>query len=51
MGASKRITTLSHWGAYQLEVGDGRIRAAYPSPDDADPSPIGRSIASAVHHR
>ena len=47
----KRISTLSHWGAYQLEVGDGRIRAAHPSPDDADPSPIGRSIPGAVHHR
>ena len=51
MSASKRISTLTHWGAYRLEVGDGRIRAVHPSPHDADPSPIGRSIPGAVHHR
>jgi biotin/methionine sulfoxide reductase len=51
MSVPKRISTLTHWGSYRLEVGAGRIRAAHPSPDDDDPSPIGRSIPSAVHHR
>jgi biotin/methionine sulfoxide reductase len=47
----KRISTLSHWGAYELVVNDDQIVRADPGPDDADPSPIGRSIPGAVHHR
>jgi biotin/methionine sulfoxide reductase len=47
----KSSPTLTHWGAYDLTVVDGRIKAAAPVSFDADPSLIGNSIASAVHHR
>ncbi|MCY4489719.1 MAG: molybdopterin guanine dinucleotide-containing S/N-oxide reductase [Deltaproteobacteria bacterium] len=47
---SRRVQTSLHWGAYQVEVQDGRIVAAHPFAEDPDPSPIGRSIPDVVHH-
>ena len=46
-----QVSTLTHWGAYELDVDGGRITAATPVPEDNDPSPIGQSIPGAVHHR
>lgn len=40
-----------HWGVYDVEVEDDRIVAAHPWADDPEPSPIGQSIPSAVHHK
>jgi biotin/methionine sulfoxide reductase len=40
-----------HWGVYDVDVEDGQIVAAHPWADDPDPSPIGQSIPSAVHHK
>lgn len=40
--------TLTHWGAYQPQVEAGRLLALNPAPWDADPSPIGRSVAGAL---
>lgn len=36
-----RSQTATHWGAYEVEVEDGRIVALHPFKDDQDPSPIG----------
>ena len=47
---NNRTRTSMHWGAYDIEVEDDRIVAAHPRPGDPDPSPIGQSIPSAVHH-
>lgn len=36
--------TFTHWGAYEVEVSDGSIRALRPFSGDPDPSPIGDSM-------
>ncbi len=46
----KRTRTLTHWGVYDIDVEDERIVAAHPWVDDPDPSNIGLSIPSAIHH-
>ncbi len=47
--ARKRLLrTSTHWGAYDVEVDNGRIVALHPFPMDPDPSPLGRSIPGAV---
>ncbi len=48
---SRRVQTSLHWGAYQVEVQDGRIVAAHPFAGDPDPSPIGQSLPDVVQHR
>jgi len=48
---SKYSPTVTHWGAYQAEVREGRLIALHPFPHDPDPSPIGRSIPGAVTDR
>ena len=47
---SRQVQTSLHWGAYQVEVQDGRIVAAHPFTEDPDPSPIGKSIPDVVQH-
>jgi biotin/methionine sulfoxide reductase len=41
--------TSTHWGVYRPVVEGGRLRALEPAPWDADPSPIGQSIAEGIH--
>ena len=36
--------TLTHWGAYEVDADDGRVRDVRGAPFDPDPSPIGRSL-------
>lgn len=40
--------TATHWGTYEVEVENGRVRALRPHPDDPDPSPIGNGVPEAV---
>ncbi len=40
--------TSTHWGAYRVAVQGGRVAALHPFERDADPSPIGQSIAGAI---
>jgi len=47
---TRRSRTSLHWGAYDVDVEGGRILSAQPWPGDPDPSPIGGSIPTAVHH-
>ncbi|MCH8817916.1 MAG: molybdopterin guanine dinucleotide-containing S/N-oxide reductase [Chloroflexi bacterium] len=46
----KRTRTSLHWGVYDIEVEGDRIVDAQPWAGDPDPSPIGQSIPTAVHH-
>jgi biotin/methionine sulfoxide reductase len=43
--------TSSHWGAFEVDVADGRIIATRPFAEDPDPSHIPDSLPAAVHHR
>jgi len=45
---SKRTPTATHWGLYEVETEAGRIVAIDPVPDDAEPSPIGPGIVTAL---
>jgi biotin/methionine sulfoxide reductase len=45
---SNRRRTASHWGAYTVEVEDGRIARLEPFEKDGDPSPIGNSVPGAI---
>lgn len=40
-----------HWGVYDLDVEGERVVGVQPASDDPDPSTIGMSIPSAVHHQ
>ena len=53
MSGTRNQTTRTslHWGAYDVEVEDDRIVGAQPWAADPDPSPIGQSIPTAVHHK
>jgi biotin/methionine sulfoxide reductase len=44
------IPTGSHWGIYEVDVVDGRIRDIRPSPHDPDPTPMHRSLPEIVDH-
>lgn len=44
-----RITT-SHWGAFWVEVSEGRIVATHPFSEDPDPTAIPHILPEAVHH-
>ena len=47
----KRFRTPFHWGLYDLEVESDRVIGVKPVADDPDPSAIGLSVPSAVHHQ
>ena len=49
--SSRRVRTLTHWGAYDIELEGQSIRAVHPFEDDPDPSAIGQSLVDAVDHR
>jgi Molybdopterin oxidoreductase N-terminal domain len=40
----------SHWGIYEVEVADGRIRHARPSPHDPDPGTMYGALPEIVDH-
>lgn len=44
------IPTGSHWGTYEVDVADGRIRDVRPSPHDPDPTPLHRALPDIVEH-
>nr|WIE89115.1 molybdopterin-dependent oxidoreductase [Mesorhizobium sp. WSM4875] len=46
--SSKTVSTSYHWGSYDIELVNGRVRSLNPAPDDPAPSPIGRSILSTI---
>jgi biotin/methionine sulfoxide reductase len=39
----------AHWGAFLVEVEDGRMRAVHPFPNDPSPSPVLGSIIDSVY--
>ena len=41
----------SHWGAFGVEVADGRVVATRPFAGDPEPSRLAASVPDAVHHR
>jgi biotin/methionine sulfoxide reductase len=43
------VQSLSHWGAFQAEVDDGRIVGVRPFADDPEPSPLLDAIPASVH--
>ncbi len=43
--------TSSHWGAFEVDVEDGRITATRPFAPDPHPSAIPDILPAAVHHR
>ncbi len=47
----KRTLTSTHWGAYEVESGRGRVLGLHPFAHDPDPSPIGNSIPAALTGR
>lgn len=48
---SRRTTTATHWGMYDVETSDGRIAAINPVVDDAEPSLIGPGMVRALESR
>ncbi|MBH62671.1 MAG: Asp-tRNA(Asn)/Glu-tRNA(Gln) amidotransferase GatCAB subunit C [Alphaproteobacteria bacterium] len=46
-----RNLTLSHWGAYELEVEGDDVASVHSYESDTDPSPIGQSFVGSVRHR
>ena len=49
MSRSKRThRTATHWGAYEVDVADGKVQALRPFDQDPDPSPIGAGMPEAV---
>ena len=40
----------SHWGVFEAGVGDGRLVAIRPHPNDPDPSPLLDNIVGSVRH-
>lgn len=46
-----RAQNVAHWGAFTVEVEDGRLVRVEPLKGDRKPSPMLRTIPGAVHHR
>ncbi len=44
----RELLTSTHWGAYEVELTDGKVTDLRPFSDDADPSPIGRGIVDVL---
>ena len=45
--SKKRTRAFVHWGTFEVETDAGRITAVHGFAGDADPSPIGQSLADA----
>lgn len=51
-GAARQTkVTSSHWGAFEVDVENGRIVATRPFADDPNPPAIPQILPEAVHHR
>jgi biotin/methionine sulfoxide reductase len=50
MGKETKVTT-SHWGAFEVDVEDGRIVATRPFAEDPEPSAIPGILPAAIHHK
>jgi biotin/methionine sulfoxide reductase len=48
--ATTKVTS-SHWGAFEVDVADGRMIATRPFSGDPDPSRIPDILPAAVHHK
>jgi biotin/methionine sulfoxide reductase len=44
------VPTTSHWGAYSVQVEDGRVTAVVPHAADPDPSPLLGNVADSLRH-
>ena len=44
----KKFTTVTHWGAYEIESRDENIVSMLPFSQDPDPSPIGLGMPQAI---
>ncbi len=55
MEAMRKVTTSSHWGTYDVLVGDdgdlSTITGVQPRPDDPAAAPIMRNVPGAQHHK
>ncbi len=49
-GITTSITS-SHWGAFEVDVADGRLLSTRPFAEDPGPTRIPEAIPAAVHHR
>jgi biotin/methionine sulfoxide reductase len=51
----RKVTTSSHWGTYDVLVGDaddqGTVTGVKPRPDDPAAAPIMRNVPGAQHHK
>ncbi len=45
---SKKLTTLTHWGSYELEIRDNRVEKVSGIEQDPDASPIGQSLSGTL---
>ena len=50
MNDVRTVPTGSHWGIYEVDVADGRIRDVRPSPHDPSPTPMHRALPEIVDH-
>ena len=50
MSNVKTIPTGSHWGIYEIDVADGRIRDVRPSPHDPAPTQLHRALPDILDH-
>ncbi len=50
-GHLRTRVTSSHWGAFEVDVADGRIVATRPFANDPEPNAIPELVPAAVYHR
>ena len=43
-----KYSTVTHWGAYEVETSDGKVVSMQPFSEDPDPSPIGLGMPQAI---
>ena len=48
MTESRKVRTLTHWGAFDLDVVAGKVTSATGIPEDPNPSPIGHSLVGTL---
>ena len=49
-GHNSTVMHLSHWGAYRVEVRNGKLVGVTPFERDSDPSPLIEAMPDVVHH-
>lgn len=50
-GRNGTVMHLSHWGAYRVEVQNGKLVGVTPFERDPDPSPLIEAMPEMVHHK